>query len=102
MSKQNEEKKPLTVWQKISLNIKIIVLIVVLILIGFFAIYMYKTSLDDVLGKENQTDDGLSAAAVTTVYINGGDSSAAEATDSEDISDNDDGITDTDDIGINE
>ena len=76
MSKQNEEKKPLTVWQKISLNIKIIVLIVVLILIGFFAIYMYKTSLDDVLSKENQTDDGMSAAVVTTVYINGGDSSA--------------------------
>ena len=74
MSKQNEDKKPLTVWQKISLNIKIIVLIVVLILLGFFALYMYKTSLDDVLSKENQTSDGMSAAAVTTVYINGGDS----------------------------
>lgn len=94
MSKQNEEKKPLTVWQKISLNIKIIVLIVVLILIGFFAIYMYKTSLDDVLSKENQTDDGLSAAVVTTVYINGGDSSAADAADSEDSSDTDDSDAD--------
>lgn len=73
MSKQNE-KKPLTVWQKISLNIKIIVLIVVLILLGFFALYMYKTSLDDVLSKENQTSDGMSAAAVTTVYISGGES----------------------------
>lgn len=89
MSKQNEDKKPLTVWQKISLNIKIIVLIVVLILVGFFALYMYKTSLDDVLSKENRTDDGKSAAAVTTVYINGGDSLAA-----------DDSITDTDDGDI--
>lgn len=94
MGKQNEKKKPLTVWQKISLNIKIIVLIVVLILIGFFAIYMYKTSLDDVLSKENQTDDGLSAAVVTTVYINGGDSSAADAADSEDSSDTDDSDAD--------
>ncbi len=94
MGKQNEKKKPLTVWQKVSLNIKIIVFIVVIILVGFFAIYMYKTSLDDVLSKENQTDDGLSAAVVTTVYINGGDSSADDAADSEDSSDTDDGDTD--------
>ncbi len=52
MSKK-KEKKPMTRFEKFKLNVKVVVFIVVVILIGFFAAYMVSTSLDDVIGNEN-------------------------------------------------
>lgn len=74
MSEKQNEK--MTTLQKISLNIKIVILIIVLILVGFFAAYMFKTSLDDVLTKESyDSNAGGPAPAVTTVYEQGGEES---------------------------
>lgn len=75
---EERKKQQMTTLQKISLNIKIIVLIIVLILVGFFAVYMFKTSLDDVLDKESQDSNGV-ASAVTTVYEQGGESESSES-----------------------
>ena len=77
MSKERKKQK-MTTLQKISLNIKIIILIIVLILIGFFAVYMFKTSLDDVLNKEGQDSNGV-ASVVTTVYEQGGEPESSES-----------------------
>ena len=74
MGKDNK-KAPMTTWQKISLNIKIVLMIIVLILLAFFLAYVFKTSLDDVLTNENTTKDG-SSVVVTTVYELGGDESS--------------------------
>lgn len=70
-----KQKAKMTTLQKISLNIKIVILIIVLILVGFFAVYMFKTSLDDVLKKESyDSNAGGPAPVVTTVYEQGGES----------------------------
>lgn len=74
MGKDNK-KAPMTTWQKISLNIKIVLMIIVLILLAFFLAYVFKTSLDDVLTNENTTKDG-SSVVVTTIYELGGDGSS--------------------------
>lgn len=70
-NKTNEKKRSMTKLQKLSLNLKIILLIVILILLGFFAAYMFATSLDDVL---NSAPDGeVTTTVVTKVYEIGGE-----------------------------
>ena len=61
----NTEKKERTRLQKISLNAKIILLLVLFILVAFFVAYMISTSLDDVIDSEK---NGTSSGDQTTVY----------------------------------
>lgn len=75
--REKSQKPAMTRLQRLSLNVKIVLLIVVLILLGFFAAYMLATSLDDVLGSSGDA----SSAAVTTVYEFGGSPSGESLSD---------------------
>lgn len=63
----NTEKKERTRLQKISLNAKIILLLVLFILVAFFVAYMISTSLDDVIDSE-KNGAMTSSGDQTTVY----------------------------------
>ncbi len=63
----NTEKKERTRLQKVSLNAKIILLLVLLILAAFFVAYMISTSLDDVINSE-KNGTMTSSGDQTTVY----------------------------------
>lgn len=62
---QTKEKKQRTKFEKLMLNIKILVIIFIIILVGFFVVYMIDTSLDDVISNENNNS---SVGDQTTVY----------------------------------
>ncbi len=62
---QTKEKKQRTKFEKLMLNIKILVILFIIILVGFFVVYMIDTSLDDVISNENNNS---SVGDQTTVY----------------------------------
>lgn len=64
---RNTEKKERTRLQKVSLNAKIILLLVLFILVAFFVAYMISTSLDDVIDQE-KNNTPTSSGDQTTVY----------------------------------
>ncbi|MBQ4096455.1 MAG: hypothetical protein IJC65_08565 [Oscillospiraceae bacterium] len=61
---QIKEKKKRTKLEKFLLNVKILVIIFLIIVVGFFVVYMIDTSLDDVISNENNNSIGEQ----TTVY----------------------------------
>lgn len=76
---EDEQDKDYVTEQKIKRvmhRIWLMVIIVVAVLAIFFVVYMYQTSLDDVLNSDSDND----TTQVTKVYIDEGDSSATTTT----------------------
>lgn len=64
---QMANNKERTKLQKVSMNAKIIIFLVLFVLVAFFVAYMISTTLDDVIDNE-KNGQSLSSGDQTTVY----------------------------------